>query len=519
MIVGINIPWYQQYEKEYIGSILSYVARNKTAYARVPFRWSDIEISRGVYSWSDVDRLVGVLREYGIGALGVIAKTPTWANVSGLSTDPPTDTEDFSNFVDVLSDRYADIKFWEIWNEPDIVKFWTGTQEQYVGLLAAAYPVLSGKGKTVISAGLNGSAEAYLPGLIGLGFHQYCDKIGLHPYYTTPKTSLQRVVDIKATLAASGITKPIWVTEIGWDIGALWWHVPTEGMKADYLRMVFENYKYHVEATFWYCAAEQPNGYGVLSIDQFGATALPAYEIFRQVSGEKMGYQDLVLADANLVRYYKLDNDYVDSKGGFTGTPATGVFGANLVAGVGSNCAVMNGSTGYINASDGADIDFSTTTDFTVELIGSMNNTTGTVVLLDHRSAANAGWSVFQTDGAFGFIVSNVVISTGLGTVPSGVFHLVAVCDRDTNVIFYINGVANTSATVTSAQTADSTGQLTIGGRSFTQAAVVLNGSLDEVSIYNSAMTAGAVAQRYYELRQYLRDVKKSWVRFGSWLK
>ncbi|MBR0510804.1 MAG: hypothetical protein IJJ85_11870 [Clostridia bacterium] len=68
-----------------------------------------------------------------------------------LYIHPPADYEKWgrvcSHIISHYNDGWADgffmgIRYWEIWNEPDIAPCWTGTPEQFCDLYAAAAPII-----------------------------------------------------------------------------------------------------------------------------------------------------------------------------------------------------------------------------------------------------------------------------------------------------------------------------------------------------------------------------------------
>jgi hypothetical protein len=79
--------------------------------------------------------------EYELRLIPYVCYTPAWASAEPESktvwTTPPKDPAAFGRFVGELVARYRSrIHSREIWNEPDIVEFWTGTTTQFAALLA-----------------------------------------------------------------------------------------------------------------------------------------------------------------------------------------------------------------------------------------------------------------------------------------------------------------------------------------------------------------------------------------------
>jgi hypothetical protein len=95
-------------------------------------RWSDVEpIQGGGYQWdalTNLDQDILSARNNGLEVIMVVRSLPTWATVPPLNyACGPISTEDipaFGNFMNALVNRYGGapyfVKYWEIWNEPDV---------------------------------------------------------------------------------------------------------------------------------------------------------------------------------------------------------------------------------------------------------------------------------------------------------------------------------------------------------------------------------------------------------------
>ena len=99
--------------------------------------WSDVEETEGVYDFSAVSNLeqdmISASRD-GMEMILVVRSTPTWAQkYNSENTIPPIDyycgpikqdkLDDFGDFMYAAVDRYSkppfNVKYWQIWNEPD----------------------------------------------------------------------------------------------------------------------------------------------------------------------------------------------------------------------------------------------------------------------------------------------------------------------------------------------------------------------------------------------------------------
>lgn len=139
----------------------------------------------------------------------------------------------WARFVGLTVERYrpggvvsANVRYWEIWNEPDLCHFWSGTPEEYARLLKVAY--LSAKqvdpGATIIWGGLahftNGE---FLPRMMAAlaadpmadQFRGFFDAAASHQYSLSYQ-GLQYTARIRAALATAGWNdKAVWISESG----------------------------------------------------------------------------------------------------------------------------------------------------------------------------------------------------------------------------------------------------------------------------------------------------------------
>lgn len=104
---------------------------------RINFRWRDIERKQGVWDFSIQDRILDEYAKYQIELMPILSNPPVWARSEG-----PNSTPDFVAWCDYtgrLFDRYGkQIRYWEIWNEPDLRSFAEFDAPDYVRLLAIA---------------------------------------------------------------------------------------------------------------------------------------------------------------------------------------------------------------------------------------------------------------------------------------------------------------------------------------------------------------------------------------------
>jgi hypothetical protein len=150
------------------GGLDALVSANAFWTRPVGITWSAIEPSEGNYDWSVLSKLEEELRnasDAGIQVILIVHGTPEWArkNPGTGSTCGPIAAEKlnaFGDFMVALVSRYGptpyQVKYWEIWNEPDIdpsivpvdnpYGCWGDPSDEYFGgeyyseMLTAIYP-------------------------------------------------------------------------------------------------------------------------------------------------------------------------------------------------------------------------------------------------------------------------------------------------------------------------------------------------------------------------------------------
>jgi len=136
--------------------------------------------------------------------------------------------------------------------------------------------------------------------------------------------------------------------------------------------------------------------------------------------------------------------------------------------------------------------------DFTISSWIRTNGTSNTYIV-DKRDGDNDGYRLLYayTVGAriFCSVDSKDIISSS--NVNDNLWHNVACSiDRSGNGQIYIDGVADGASVAINNEGMSTTTDLSIGKRSYT-ALEYFNGSLDDVRIYNRALSASEVAQLY----------------------
>ncbi|MCX7599383.1 MAG: glycoside hydrolase family protein, partial [Armatimonadetes bacterium] len=129
---------------------------------------------------------------------------------------PPRDPIYVYRFVNrLVQDLGAQVRYFEVWNEPNI-GFFVGRAEDYAAILKAAY--LGAKDADPTFGILIGSA-AGTPGpfydqVYDNNVGEYFDIYNQH-WYGGPEALFDFLASVREQLAAHGLRKPMWMTEMG----------------------------------------------------------------------------------------------------------------------------------------------------------------------------------------------------------------------------------------------------------------------------------------------------------------
>jgi polysaccharide biosynthesis protein PslG len=293
-------------------------------WTRLHVQWTEAEPRKGELDewWIDeYEDAIDRSRAAGQKVILMIYNAPAWASGSpALST--PRDPADFADFAGRLAARFrGKVAGYEIWNEPNLGRFWDDAPDPraYAALLRAAYPAIRAADPQakVAFGGLSGNDYRFLEDAYRAGAEGFFDVLATHPYpycgssgprevrrsddgRVTPD-SFTGYRELRASMKAEGDTKPIWVTEFGWNTsarecdpsGGFWQGGVGESEQARYLTRAYQLLERdpYVKNAIWY-SLRDPYWLGGSATDPEARTGLltvdyeprPAYWAFKSVT-------------------------------------------------------------------------------------------------------------------------------------------------------------------------------------------------------------------------------------------
>jgi hypothetical protein len=224
---------------------------------RFLIRWRSVEPSKGSFNWTDVDNFIGQLASHGIRPLPFLWGSPTWVG-NGTLAQPPigssTDQTAWRDFVTRAVGRYGPggtywgtpyhskygasatplpVQYWQIWNEPNLKKFFTPgstvaqSAQKYATLLKISQPTIKAKDPKalIVLAGMPGFGDSkawvFLDNLYAVsGIKAYFDVTALHPYARDITEFRSELLQFRTSIVNhNDAATPIWLTEWAWGSG------------------------------------------------------------------------------------------------------------------------------------------------------------------------------------------------------------------------------------------------------------------------------------------------------------
>ena len=256
---GVNTFLEQEVEPEKRDRQLQLIGAAGFKWIRQQFPWADIEISgKGRFddcrnppcrdAWAKYDNIVELAGQHGINIIARLDATPRWARTTPGDFAPPTNFDDYGDYVAAVASRYKGrITHYQIWNEPNNYPEW-GEQpvnpEDFTRLLCMAYrrikevdpnakviapaltPTISLDPGPGPGTGLNDFI--YLQRMYDAGAGQCFDIMSAQGYglFSGPtdhrlrprNVNFSRPMYIRDIMVQNGDAhKPIWISEMNWN--------------------------------------------------------------------------------------------------------------------------------------------------------------------------------------------------------------------------------------------------------------------------------------------------------------
>jgi len=188
------------------------------SWVRTGFPWRMIQPRPDSWKWENWDAVIASAKKHNFKILGVVHAPPEWAFPAHEHM------QEWKTFLGAVVERYGDaISAWEIWNEPNVNKFWPrdAPVRGLFGIVRDSYGIIKSRqpNAIVLLGGMANKRNAFRmwKELMALGAADYFDGVAFHaykmvgkdlvPFYSRLRSLVNRYTDEE---------KGIWITEYGW---------------------------------------------------------------------------------------------------------------------------------------------------------------------------------------------------------------------------------------------------------------------------------------------------------------
>jgi hypothetical protein len=300
---------------------------------RMSIPWRLVQPRAGVFNWSSADSRIAALARNGITSAPVLWASPAWATGSNNPAVPPLKAKAlraWKKFVKAAVKRYKKggefwksnpelpqkpIKTWQIWNEPNLPKYFAkkGNPHKPAPHAAKSYGKLvkasdkavnqADKHGKVILAGISNNAkkeqlapDKFIKTVLKVKkITKHFTAAALHPYAPSVKKYGERISEFRRALNKGGAKKKkIWLSEVGWgskknrqglNKGL---HGQAKILKQSFKQTLARRKKWKIERLYWFEWRDPPKGTpkgcsfcpsaGLLRVNH---TKKPAYRKFK----------------------------------------------------------------------------------------------------------------------------------------------------------------------------------------------------------------------------------------------
>ncbi|MEO8285377.1 MAG: O-antigen ligase family protein [Chloroflexota bacterium] len=257
--MGINLFLEKEVDRDKVVKSLEMTRDGGYKWIRQGFSWNDIEISgKGIFTdtrnpgvevsaWDKYDFIVDQANKYGLQILARIDSPPVWArlpydDIQQYHKGPPRDNNEYGDFAAAVAERYkGKIKYFQIWNEPNLIGEWGGhpvNAEEYTALLKVAHDRIKAVNPeaVIVTAALAPTTENSVQNQNDILYLEAMYRAGAAPYFDVLSTMLyslgqppnDRRADLKRLNFSRPILlrevmlrnhdekKPIWISEYAW---------------------------------------------------------------------------------------------------------------------------------------------------------------------------------------------------------------------------------------------------------------------------------------------------------------
>lgn len=286
---------------------------------RADFSWDAIQPAPDRWDWASKDGFVDAAVNHGKHVIALLD-----FDNNAVEQDPvgkargmyiaPADIPLFLEYARQTVIHYKGrVYAWEIWNEPNIERFWAGTREEFYVLARRTAEIVrqTDPEARIIGTAMTGAFGAltspYVDGLHAAGALACADHPSCHLYVTDPRHYYLEFAKIIASARKFNHPGSVWVTELGSPDGGFYpWGCDTEMLPQHLIKAYTIATALGIDTIVWYCFHDADPGsqsqvpidaerfFGLIGPDEQWKPSAHAYRLFSHACSHSEMRPDLV---------------------------------------------------------------------------------------------------------------------------------------------------------------------------------------------------------------------------------
>lgn len=233
---------------------------------RADFHWRDIQPNPDTWDFSRYDRYVDTAAKHGVKVLALLAfdNNAVERDPVGKTRDKyiaPSDIPLFEEYVRrVVKHFKGRVSAFEIWNEPSLDRFWTGTPAEFYELAKRTASAVRSvdPDATIVGTAMHAPFGVWTPhqtpGLFAYGAMDQVDHPAFHLYIGDPRAYANEFSKFDGLNRANGHPGSLSVTEIGDpDGGGYPWRVTPDKLADHVIKSFVTATSFGMKDIVWYC--------------------------------------------------------------------------------------------------------------------------------------------------------------------------------------------------------------------------------------------------------------------------
>ena len=292
---------------------------------RIDFHWSRFQPTPEEWNVSARDSFVNMATKHNTQVIAILDfdNDAVEMDLEGKTRSPyiaPSDIPLFLEYVRQVVSHYKDSVYaWEIWNEPDIARFWNGPIEEFYVLAQQTAETVRSVDESAIIIGpactgpLGALMAKGIEGLHKEGALVQVDHPGAHLYLTNPRHYYAEFAKLIGIARRFNHPGSIWMTELGAPDGGYYPWCASDEMLAHYVIKAYAvTTKLGIDHVVWFCfrdsglqdQAKEPidseRFFGLLGPGDQWKPSAHAYSLFSRHCSNSVIRNDLVQVSGGL---------------------------------------------------------------------------------------------------------------------------------------------------------------------------------------------------------------------------